>query len=924
MKRIISLALAFLVSTLSMGVIYVQAASSVWNGKTSNFIGVTGAGTEEAPYYIYTAEHLAYLASSVTDTQTYEGVYFKLGADIVLNTASASAMYSGSASGRVWTPIGSKAKYSKFQGNFDGNGHTIKGVYTNTADSGLFKHIGPSGVVKNLGVIDSYITGGAVKDVVGGIAAYNDGTIQNCYLNNSIIYSATSGGIVGHNYKTIKNCFNNSQVIGYSKYSSSITYANGGIAGYSTGTIDYSFNKGVITGGYGGHTGGISGDDDGYIEYCYNSGNIVGKVQQIGGIAGSKEKGWIEYCYNEAYVSGDSYVGGIVGYSTKKVYNSYNTGKVAATQYAGGIAGLGYGANNCYSMGSISANNYVGAVMGATSTTCSKCYYLTGSAINGNRIAQNGIGNSTYGAGTADVAGATTGCSSDNLKIQDTFVGFNFETIWKMSSASHYPILRGINSSLSEITNENAKWTVASGDCTVTFNGKEIIVSGTGAMSNEAVDYDPVWKELAEKIIIEDGVTSIGANVFQNCTNVTEVVFGNTLEIIGTNAFKGCNKLTEIVLPASLKEIGDYAFSGCSVLNSVNFSESSLTIGNYAFMECKVLRSIDFSGTNAKIGDYAFKNCYTLVSVDLTSVTEIGGYAFASLPITEIIIPASVEKMQSYAFYNCSSLTKADIYCKQIAIRLFSDCQYLSQVTLAEGVQDIGEAAFKNCAITEISFPKSLLIFSPQAFDGCFLESVSVVEGNEVYFSQDNAVFRVVLEDNELVYACGIEELPEDVKYTAIRSYAFNNCSALKVADIPFGVSIIDEYAFYDCTEITEVSIPATLSVISVAAFNDCTKLETVYYAGSETERQEMFIFENNEPLLNASWEYNCQQTIGDINGDNIANANDLMIMKKVIIDAVIEGSVDETLCDMNSDGVFDVRDLVRLKRILAGIELKI
>ena len=115
---------------------------------------------------------------------------------------------------RSWTPIGKES--ARFYRTFDGNNHTISGLYYDNSDStgkmiGLFGYIN-GGTVKNVGVIDSYING---YEFIGGISGYMlKGTITNCYFKGSIIANAYIGGICGLNSDTISNCYSMASIRG--------------------------------------------------------------------------------------------------------------------------------------------------------------------------------------------------------------------------------------------------------------------------------------------------------------------------------------------------------------------------------------------------------------------------------------------------------------------------------------------------------------------------------------------------------------------------------------------------------------------------------------------------------------------------------------------------------------------------------------
>ena len=92
-------------------------------------------------------------------------------------------------------------------GTFDGDGHTVRGIriYKNGQTDacnyqGLFAYIGQQGIVRNITLDDSRITGYTWS---GGIAGNNSGTVDNCHVTNQVLIHALlsngnkHGGIAG-------------------------------------------------------------------------------------------------------------------------------------------------------------------------------------------------------------------------------------------------------------------------------------------------------------------------------------------------------------------------------------------------------------------------------------------------------------------------------------------------------------------------------------------------------------------------------------------------------------------------------------------------------------------------------------------------------------------------------------------------------
>jgi uncharacterized repeat protein (TIGR02543 family) len=219
----------------------------------------TGMGTESAPYVITTAQQLADLSYLVNvNHNEYKDYYFKLGADIDLNIGY--TVNGQNSSYNQWTPIGlGEGNYDYFAGVFDGNGHTIKGLYINSSDlkyAGLFGMF-DYGTIKNLAVVSGYIcntysdsmscSGGIVGNT-GYITSYPSvyATIENCYTNIIIKninnkYSSIAGGIAGIlYYSSAYNCYSMSVITAES--TDYVTYT-GAITGdaATNGTVAYSY-----------------------------------------------------------------------------------------------------------------------------------------------------------------------------------------------------------------------------------------------------------------------------------------------------------------------------------------------------------------------------------------------------------------------------------------------------------------------------------------------------------------------------------------------------------------------------------------------------------------------------------------------------------------------------------------------------------
>lgn len=177
-----------------------------------------------------------------------------------------SSTYS-STTGTSWMPIGNDESHA-FTGTFDGDGHKITGLYINnsSANQGLFGYVGSGGTVENVGVSGEVTTTGSSA---GGIAGYSSGTVQNCYNTANIKALRNVGGIVGWNTGKVQNCYNTGDI---------------------TDTEIYWMEP---------PAGGIVGqhDNPGVIQNCYSTGNISATSGRNGGIAGINNHATVQDCY---------------------------------------------------------------------------------------------------------------------------------------------------------------------------------------------------------------------------------------------------------------------------------------------------------------------------------------------------------------------------------------------------------------------------------------------------------------------------------------------------------------------------------------------------------------------------------------------------------------------------------------------------
>lgn len=370
----------------------------LWDGSMANsFAG--GAGTESDPYLIATAPQLKRLSYY---TYYYEnwtsGKYFKLIDDIVLNTFPwPTYVVNGVNDLNVWEPIGNGdgSGLYDFKGVFDGDGHTVYGVYHDLPTAyylGLFGATNGA-IIKHVSVDEAYLHG---YSYIGGLVGKAvSSTFTNVAFNGTVLADFDySGGLTGHGTSLV---IENGSSRGLLK---GLSY-NGGIAGYL---------------------------DDAAISQCQSSDSIRGASNFTGGIAGYVTKTHLTNCVNTGAVYGENlYAAGIAGYSINGSINDCtNHGEVAVkNDGVGGIVGFNATnspINRCTNYGSIynypenaNWNNGAAGIVQINQSNISHCI--------------------NHGSVTANTAASGIVASNDN--INDSFTISNCSNYGKISAKEH-------------------------------------------------------------------------------------------------------------------------------------------------------------------------------------------------------------------------------------------------------------------------------------------------------------------------------------------------------------------------------------------------------------------------------------------------------------------------------------------------------
>ena len=458
-----------------------------------------------------------------------------------------------------------------------------------------------------------------------------------------------------------------------------------------------------------------------------------------------------------------------------------------------------------------------------------------------------------------------------------------------------------------------------------------LTISGEGEMTDYSYLNRSPWYDgqNIKRIIIDDSVTTIGDEAFNECSALTSVTIPNSVRAIGNDAFRGCSALTSVTIPNSVTTIGKSAFSDCSALTSVTIPNSVTTIGKNAFSYCRALTSVTIPNSVTTIADDTFSDCSSLTSVTIpNSVTTIGKNAFRyCLALTSVTIPNSVTTIGESAFTNNSAkiiwLTntppagyrKVEGGIHYVVNDLYTDLSnkkvypYLSSIFEVNGIKYV---------------PVSPSERTCDAIDCTYTGDELKINKKVNYKGVDMTVREI---NPYTAYSANIKKVYIENGFTTIGKYAFSYCSHLTYVTIPNSVTTIGDRAFSHCSHLTSVTIPNSVTTIGDGAFSGCTNLQKVNI-GNSVKTIEIYAFKNCTSITQISSEAVVPPTCEIFVFDGINKSKCKLIVPKNSLDAykqayqwkdfsLIEGSTTGiTNTVYNKAGLADVYTIDGTKRL--------
>ena len=370
-----------------------------------------------------------------------------------------------------------------------------------------------------------------------------------------------------------------------------------------------------------------------------------------------------------------------------------------------------------------------------------------------------------------------------------------------------------------------------------------------------------------KSVTISNNVTTLGNNMFENCTGLTEVVIPNSVDSIGEKTFYGCTGLQKVNIPENVTSLNDYVFGGCSSLTEIVIPSSVTTIGNYAFNSCSGIKKLTIadSETPLQIGannsSWALDTLYlgrdlsysyspfssrkTLKSVTMSNnVTTLGNNMFENCTgLTEVVIPNSVDSIGEKTFYGCTGLQKVNIPENVTSLNdyVFGGCSSLTEIVIPKSVTNIGVRAFYNCSrLPELVISSSVTTIGNYAFNGCSgIKKLTIADSEtslQIGANNSSWALDTLYLGRDLSYSYSpfssrktLKSVTMSNNVTTLGNNMFENCTGLTEVVIPNSVDSIGEKTFYGCTGITALTIGGNVADIAALAFYSCNNIKSVY-----------------------------------------------------------------------------------------------
>ncbi len=421
-----------------------------------------------------------------------------------------------------------------------------------------------------------------------------------------------------------------------------------------------------------------------------------------------------------------------------------------------------------------------------------------------------------------------------------------------------------------------------------------LTISGTGRMNSYTGGRPGPWNGSIwspEKVVIEEGVTSIGNYAFTS-DSITEVIVPATVTQIDFSAFYNCS--ATVYYAGTREQLLQAAPDGLPGVDKAVASDGTLLswgyCGDKATFVLDEAGTLTVSGSGELWDDEQYllqrgmlwsgrrKDVKNLVVEE--GITALGEYTFYEFAMESVTLPASLQSIGKGAFVNTQNLKAVHIsnlvaWCGvnnsgslfSNGVELFVNEEQLVDLVVPEGVTSIGTYAFADLtALRSVRFPESLITIGTMAFSGCSqLTQLQLPEGltgigdrafsgcvgvTSVHIPASVEYIGTYVFEKELK-TIDIADLTAWCKVDFSNQYAWQGSKTMTlngnvITDlvIPEGVETIGCNAFLEVESLRSVTFPASVKEIGQNTFANCTGISKIVFYG-DAPYMESWSFEN-------------------------------------------------------------------------------
>lgn len=270
-----------------------------------------------------------------------------------------------------------------------------------------------------------------------------------------------------------------------------------------------------------------------------------------------------------------------------------------------------------------------------------------------------------------------------------------------------------------------------------------------------------------------------------------------------TGGFYNNKNVEEVTLPENLEVIAESAFAYCTNLKTVKVRNDG---GN------------DYHPSLKSIESFAFRGCTKLKTAENLPDTlkSIGDYAFFDCnSLSDIKLAEGLEFIGAHAFDGTAYFTDINHWTNGVALyigkHLISVNKDVKDVfEILDGTLTIGVEAFKDCkSVTKVVLPKELIHIDADAFLNCTALKEAEFKGDfggwtKIHFVNDYSSPLAYADKLHIDQAHDEITIPDGV--TAIPANTFRN-THIKTIHIPASVTKIGDNAFADCDQLATVTV---------------------------------------------------------------------------------------------------------------------